>query len=364
MEQTTNLKLTLALRDHFFFVPLAVTTFALLLAVVAAGLGPDYVGLWTRSRAVDKELDQNETALDNHRPDGIVGLDREWVNATTLDRSGNTLLRTIRDVRRHGPIRAGEARARLKRRLEDEKLEESLPPERPLWRAASAEANRSENRITDFLDGTAEPVTHPADDMIATLNRFVALGARLDKLDDHIKRTSGIEEDRKKLLRARLEEVQRFLAVAGDETSISDVDALADQVQGQVIEAAEPLAPRPTAALVAEMGGEQAAILPSRHLPAAAPLLANRALTGPRAPARTIRTGRWWPSFTEDLAIALAFLALMAVAAISVAASDYFPTATFGSTGDYFALFAAALGTASASGILTSLFLWKPSSQD
>jgi hypothetical protein len=105
-------------------------------------------------------------------------------------------------------------------------------------------------------------------------------------------------------------------------------------------------------------------VIPPHRPPTAAPLLAGRAITGSRAPARTIRTGRWWPSLTEDLAIASAFLALMAAAAISVAASEYFPSVTFGSVGDYFGLFAAALATASASGILASLFLWKPSAQD
>jgi hypothetical protein len=355
--QSTNLKLTLALRDHFLLVPLAVTVLALLLAVGVAGLGPDHLGRWLRARAVKKELEQN-----NVHPDRIGNLTDDWVDATTLDRSGNTLLRMIRDVRQFGPVRAREARERLRRRLEEP--EQRLPSGHPLRMAALDEVNRSDHTITDFLDANAEPVTHPADKMIGTLDQFDALDLRINKLANHLDRTDGCDHQSKAKLHARLDEVRRFLATAGDASSIADVDDLADQLQSQIVEAAQPGASPSADALVAEMTAGQQTVMTPQRLPPAAPLLAGRAITGPRAPARTIRTGRWWPSFTEDLAIASAFLALMATAAISVAASDYFPTVTFGSTGDYLGLFAAALGTASASSILASLFLWKPSAQD
>jgi hypothetical protein len=356
-------KLTLALRHNFFLLPFAVTLLALIFAVGVAGIGPDYFGRWLRGKEVKDQLKQNR------KPGGIVGLDDDWVNATALDRKGNTLLRAIRDVRTLGPERADQARKRLTARLEKEP-KERLPPEHPLRRAASYQAKRSKNEITDFLDATAKPITHPADNMIATLDRFDALCEALEKLAGHIDRTIGITNEKKEMLRGRLEEVRRFVAEAGDEPSITDAEALAEQVQQQVVNAAQPVVPGRTAARppvagrVADMGGTQVPIHHSRELPVAAPLLAGQVLTGPRVPERTIRTGRWWPSLTEDLAIFLAFVVLMAVAAISVAASDYFPTATFGSSGDYLKLFATALGTASASSILTTLFLWKPSAQD
>jgi hypothetical protein len=303
------------------------------------------------------------------------------------------LLRTIVDVRRLGPERADQARGRLKSRLD--KLDQ-LPPEHPLRQAehplrkaaqteADLDASKPEAyKIADFLDATAKPVTHPADNMIATLDRFEAVHGRLQKLKEHIQ-TSGISEETRRILLAQLHEVQRFEAEVGGESSITDVETLAKQLQQDVIEAvAQPPGPRvsaaarlrrlrpaarppgprvPVAAQLADVAGGSGRFPASRVSPSAAPLVAQ-VLTGARVPSRTIRTGRWWPSFTEDLAIFLAFLTLIAVAVISVAATNYFPTETFGSSGDYIKLFAAGITAGTASSILASLFLWKPSAQD
>src|SRR5262249_42335462 len=99
-----RLKLTLAVRDNYWFGPALVTLVALGLAAAAVLLGPDRLGGFVRRRRLQGALADNCQRL---RADSraIQGLDQRWVDKARragADTASSTFVRTVLDVIKKG----------------------------------------------------------------------------------------------------------------------------------------------------------------------------------------------------------------------------------------------------------------------
>jgi plasmid stabilization system protein ParE len=317
LEGTAHVTLTLRNRHRFLFVPLLVTI-AGFLAGAFALLWPPFLTAINRKSELDRLLRANERAPAQAQ---IADL-RDWVgrkrlaNATDAD-----LLPLVSTLVREGPSRA----QRFRQDLRDQIASVALPATQPVVAAAEIESASTTNKVSDFWSDDDKPTVHPAEKYNNALTQLLLIEGRIESSASRI---AALDDTNKAAMTPSLQAASAFFRRA----DLSELDELEKQVgalQQKIDEVAGQLA-------VAAAGAPAAASVSLLDVPRVSPGVA-RLLT----------------YVTTAIIAALGILALFA--------SVYAATPTFGSAGDYYKLFAAAVAS-SAVASAVSVLNWRSAS--
>jgi hypothetical protein len=324
----TKLALTLSTRDQFLGLPLLVVAAGIVLSMLVAVAG----ALWLPIVA------RNRLARVRARGRNITGLAARSEALLTAGRSADEVARILAPVVRHGPGRATAARASLRKALDDGPL-----PTKPRYGAAARnEADRSDNKIDDFLaDGS--PVDHPAhrfevglQPMRAYYDQLAIAKKEIDeKLRPACQQGPRVSFEVAELAWSRVENPD---GIAELEEKFDDARTVLDQ---KLAPSAQCLKPGVTSASAEEVRvkiGPIDVTLPAGELLGA--------------------VGRWGVFIALGLATIVAIAAAVLLAGLGVWLTTYEPVATFGESKDYAALGIAALGTGVIANVVAILQPW------
>jgi hypothetical protein len=325
----TNLALTLSTRDQFVGAPLLVVGAGIIISLLLALVG----SVWLPMVA------GNRLARLRARGKSIAGLAELSDQLRKKERSADEVARVLAPVVRKGPARAKAARSSLRKAL----AESSLPEKQRYGSAAATEANRSDNKIGDFLDADGNPVDHPAHRFEAGLAPMRAyydqLTAAKKEIDEKLKPYCQSQP------KVAFETAERGWSGVEDPDAIAGLRERFDKARTVLDEKLAPsgrcLKPgvRGASAQWEEKKTRIDVTLPVGELLGA--------------------VGRWGVFLGLGAASILAILVAVAAAGFGVWLATYEPVATFGETKDYAALFAAALATGAATNVAAILQPWR-----
>jgi hypothetical protein len=329
----TKLALTLDRKNAFLGWPLATLLFGLLVAAVVA-LWPSRLDALVQRVKLERLLAQGR---------GIAGLG-DWVGERLANGAGvEDLLKTVGRVVSHGPSEAQDARAELKRALGQANL-----PDIPFKRSAQEEADRTDHRVSDFLqkDGKQRG-SHPAAEAASGIEKISAYLQDLESLEDLVRTQLNPDCQKEPLL--RINEARIAPQFIRKNEQLIDLDARLGAAQATYATAFSRRDCRSDSLSEEEaMQGEEAV----RGLRFDSFRITPTPLTLADAELRGLT------SIALGLTIVTCLLTL-AFAGVTVHQAAYAQNNTFATFGDYFKLFSAALASGAAATVITLLGYWR-----
>lgn len=331
-----TLKLTVNRRDDFWGLPLAIVISGIVLGALVTLVKP-LLKKPIRQSVLGGMLRKNQRAEGSARIRGLTEFARDRLAA---GEDIEPVIEKVGQALDQGPERAEAERAKLKAALGQIGAGDAVR-EHPAFVAATREASRSDNAVTDFYDEAGSLKAHPAaelekglEELVKYLGQAGKLRAAIDALAPE-DRTAPVEAlGRAELVAREAETPEEIRRVAG----------LLDEARGSLEKARAKVA-----ASKRRRGVAGAPALPGKlgvSLAPAAPELGGGKLVATRA-----------------IAIAASVATLLFVAAFTVATvkhANYDPKLDFNSFSDYFALFSAALGSAAAGALVLLIGFWSP----
>lgn len=309
---------------HWWLLPtvVAVVCFAIAASVVWIS------SRWLPDRITKLLLDRQVKS--DHEVDGLA----DWAKAARKGRqSEEGVLARVRWARRYGRDHVVSMRHSL-----HEAVESSSLPQCPLLSQATAEAQRTDVPVGDLLSASGARATSAAERLLGQVERASNAKREFDTVATSL--VSKIPQNDPNR-RAAEQIVNRADGLAKDYLSALTLDDYVRSLQEDLkqLEAYVPKAQRATAVYPAMLDGSVGTfslrVLQDRQEPES-------------AVAGTIVT---------SAAMAIIVGLLMAVAIVTVLASQYVPNAAFGTGWDYIVLAATMLGSSSAAGVVTILLL-------
>lgn len=281
----------------------------------------------------------------------IVDL-KEWAEAKTTAGTAPGDLRVLAEQAVRGAPEIRSARRELRKALGTTTLSQELP-----YVEAAAEAGEDRPlHVSDILDEDDKPVIPVAEQFLAKLDPLETAQRALSDL--HAVLVTIENGHRFEAQEAWERATRTFVAVSEPD----DVPALRDLIIGAA--AAIAAAEREPAVESVEQGGEEHIVGTDRTQ-----VRAERStlellfgdLTG-QTPSPLALKGKELlrDEVAMSLLTALVFFAALAFAAWTVLQDGYYANPTFGTWGDYFTTFSAALATGAAATVLTLISDWRP----
>ena len=250
----TELTVSLAVRDNFFYWPFLCVLLGIAIALVAALLAA-----WAK-RVIPKGLVDAWVSRNLASRTPIVGL-RDWVeDQRRRGTSSETLLMVIEDVAQHGPHRISDERKDLSRLA----LTSRLPQNSPLLQIAEDEAARSDLKVSDLLDANGRKKDDSPGGIINLIQTAIQIRSQLDNADELARQLyaeSSTYQERVQSLRMTWEQAKDQDDLVTVEKGVDELRVEMAAMRRSVVADVTPRTPEPEPRAAASLPAE----LPARH---------------------------------------------------------------------------------------------------
>lgn len=364
-----KLKLTLAARHGYWGGPALAVGIGIIAALALAFWTTHGLGEYVSRKRIDAELERNENTNASVAPEhaaprvkpevvveGIEGL-RTWVTNLRISTPNTAILPMVLALRRTAVSQAADARQRL-----DKVMGASdLPMTHPIMIAALEERDRKSVSVDDFYSGPTKRERHPADDLIAAVNRASLVWQQLGRAEWFIDRLPDPERGG---MRRLLSNAKLVLGEAREAASLTFAADMEREVWRKLSDLVVQAGDLASIGDALEAGDDGRALRPTDAppeerfpgvdvVPLPFPL--------PFAPEPVSRVPGAVPLIWAGALTLITVIILAIVAGASVASAVWAPNETFGSLSDYLALVVAAFGSSVVTSLLAALLLWRVS---
>jgi hypothetical protein len=329
------LKLTVGVRNNFWFLPFIVTLAGFAAGLLLAWLTTDWIPRFVKGKRIDACVKENRGREESEK----VKCLESWVREQRRSTSNETLLPPVEALLSNGPSQARAARERLKAALE----KSPLLQDNPIRKGAKNEADRTDHTITDFYSDGKKRDHHPADEQIVILSKANGIQHGLTRAEATI---GALPSGQQSGLQPLLDDANRAFTEAADETGLTFVQTLLTELWRKIY---DHIADLPM--------DERATYMESAIVASAAPVVLEQPSYS--SPLPHLELGRLPVLLEAGLATLLSIIILAAIATAVVASSVYLPKATFGTLENYLALGVAGFTSTTAAGILAVFLLWQ-----